>query len=193
MSASRRPKDLRRISPRWRLRRAQPAPRVEAQLRRHVLLNDLPGQPGVWQPLERRRDPCLFENPITLRAAMLNEQTRQDLAEHQALPTVLRALQVQIGVGERDIARLTDKEMRTVRRWLAGALPKGDSAERIDELRAIVTVLGQLLDPEGIVAWLRNRNERLGFRRPLDVLAQGGDGFDEVLGAARDLIEGMFT
>lgn len=124
---------------------------------------------------------------------MLNEQTRQDLAEHQALPKVLRALQVQIGVGERDIARLTDKETRTVRRWLAGALPKGESAERIDELRAIVTVLGQLLDPEGIVAWLRNRNERLGFRRPLDVLAQGGDGFDEVLGAARDLVEGMFT
>jgi hypothetical protein len=148
----------------------------------------------VGHPLERRRDHhCPIENPITLRAAMLNEQTRQDLAEHQALPTVLRALQTQIGIGERDIARLTEKEMRTVRRWLAGAPPKGDSAERIDELRAIVTILGQLLDPENIVAWLRNRNERLDFRRPLDILAQGSAGFDEVLGAAKDLVEGMFT
>jgi hypothetical protein len=109
------------------------------------------------------------------------------------MPRVLHALQVQIGIGERDIARLTEKEMRTVRRWLAGALPKGDSAARIDELRVIVTVLGQLLDPEGIVAWLRNRNARLDFRRPLEVLAQGGEGFDQVLGAAKDLVEGMFT
>ncbi len=124
---------------------------------------------------------------------MLNEQTRQDLAEHQAMPRVLRALQVQIGISERDIARLTEKEMRTVRRWLAGAQPKGDSAERIDELRAIVTVLGQLLEPEGIVAWLRNRNARLGFRRPLDILAQDREGFDQVLGAAKDLTEGMYT
>jgi len=124
---------------------------------------------------------------------MLNEQTRQDLAEHQAMPRILRTLQTEIGLGERDIARLTAKEMRTVRRWLAGAEPKGDSAERIDELRAIVTVLGQLLNPDGIVAWLRNRNEALEFRRPLEVLAEGSEGFDEVLGAARDLVTGTLT
>ena len=123
---------------------------------------------------------------------MLNEDARRDLAAHQTMPTVLHALQTQVGVGERDIARLTNKDSRTVRRWLAGAPPRGDSAERIDELRAIVTVLGQLLDPEGIVAWLRNRNPALDFRRPLDILSQGGSGFDEVLGAAKDLAAGTY-
>jgi hypothetical protein len=127
-----------------------------------------------------------------LEAVMLNERIRQDLAEHQAIPTVLRALQTQIGLGERDIARLTAKEMRTVRRWLSGALPNGDSAERIDELRVIVTVLGQLLAPTSIVAWLRNRNAALDYQRPLDVLAQPG-GFDMVLDVAKDLIAGMYT
>jgi uncharacterized protein (DUF2384 family) len=124
---------------------------------------------------------------------MLDEQTRRDLAAHQAMPRVLHALQAQVGVGERDLARLTGKEARTVRRWLAGAPPRGDSAERIDELRVIVKVLGELLDPEGIVAWLRNRNPALDFRRPLDVLAEGGEGFDQVLDVAKGLVAGTFA
>src|SRR5262245_21165351 len=190
MSARRRPTGGGRTCARWHLQPMRLAPRVEVALRRYVMSSS---RSRIWQPPGRRRDQCFFENPLTRRAIMLNEQTRQDLAEHQPMPRVLRTLQAEIGLGERDIARLTDKEMRTVRRWLAGAEPKGDSAERIDEVRAIVTVLGQLLNPEGIVAWLRNRNEALEFRRPLEVLAQGGEGFTEVLGAARDLVTGTLT
>jgi hypothetical protein len=125
---------------------------------------------------------------------MLNKTTRQNLAPHRATPTVLRTLQDHAGVGERDIALLTQKETRTVRRWLAGVEPKGDSAERIDELRAIVSVLGELLDSDGIAAWLRNRNPALEFKRPLDILAEGGaDGFDEVLDVAKSLVAGKFV
>jgi hypothetical protein len=53
-------------------------------------------------------------------------------------------------------------------------------------------VLAEMLDSEGIVAWLRNRNPALDFRRPLDTLSQGGDWFQEVLGVARDIPAGTY-
>jgi len=158
-----------------------------------VLSSNRSGYSRARQRTARRRELCLLENPIRLRMNMLNKQTQKELAAHQAMPKVLRALQTQVGVGERDIARLTNTEQRTVRRWLAGAPPRGESAERVDELRVIVTILGQLLDPDGIVAWLRNRNEMLEFRRPLEILAEDDNGFETVLDLAKDLVTGAFA
>lgn len=124
---------------------------------------------------------------------MLEATTRHDLAVHQTVSTVLRALRSQVGVGEQDIARLTNAQKRTIRRWLEGsATPRARSADRIDELRAIVLVLGDMLDPDGIVAWLRNRNPTLEYRRPLDVLSTD-DGFGEVLSAAQALVSGTYV
>jgi Protein of unknown function (DUF2384) len=124
---------------------------------------------------------------------MLEPAIQQELAVHQVISRVLRALQASIGLPERDIARLTRTQPRTVRRWLDGSVePRFDSAERIDELRAIVVVLGEMLDPDGIVAWLRSRNPNLNFRRPLDVLGDGQD-FEAVLGAAQALTAGTYV
>jgi uncharacterized protein (DUF2384 family) len=124
---------------------------------------------------------------------MLDATTQEELAVHQTVSVVLRALKGRVGVTERDFTRLTNARDRTIRRWLEGAAtPRAESAERIDELRALVVILGDMLEPEGIVAWLRNRNPMLEFRRPLDVLATP-DGFDEVLDAARELTSGTFA
>jgi hypothetical protein len=147
------------------------------------------------QQWRRRQSDCPTTNHRRPKRAriMLEAATRQDLAVHQAMSTVLRALRSQVGVGERDISRLTQAQGRTVRRWLEGtAVPHPDSADRIDELRAIVMVLGDMLDPDGIVAWLRNRNPTLEFRRPLEVLSTSG-GFDEVLSAAQALVSGTYV
>jgi uncharacterized protein (DUF2384 family) len=124
---------------------------------------------------------------------MLDATTQQELAVHQTVSVVLRALKARVGVTERDFTRLTKARDRTVRRWLEGsATPRAESVDRIDDLRALVVILGDMLDPEGIVAWLRNRNPTLEFRRPLDVLTTP-DGFDEVLDAARELASGSFV
>ncbi len=155
-----------------------------------------PAKPSRSPTWRRRRGTCTA-NPLLIRKrttrTMLDATTQQELAVHQTVSVVLRALKRRVGVTERDVTRLTKARERTVRRWLEGsATPRAESAERIDELRALVVVLGDMLDPDGIVAWLRNRNPSLEYRRPLEVLATP-DGFDEVLDAARELASGTFV
>jgi transcriptional regulator with XRE-family HTH domain len=124
---------------------------------------------------------------------MLDATTRDELGGHQQVTVVLRALKQRVGLSERDVALVTGAQDRTVRRWLEGsASPRVDSAARIDSVRALVMVLGEMLDPPGITAWLRNRNPLLDFRRPLEVL-KTDQGFDEVLGAAQELVSGTFV
>jgi len=123
---------------------------------------------------------------------MISPAARKELETHRTAQTVLITLRDQIGLSERDIARGTGVHVRSVRRWLHGTAPNHEKAERVDDLRTVVTDLGQVLPPESIVAWLRNRNPLLDRRRPLDVLAEPG-GFDLVAVAAEALLTGDYV
>jgi Protein of unknown function (DUF2384) len=102
--------------------------------------------------------------------------------------TVLERLHVEIGLLERDIARATGANERSVRRWLGGAPMQARSEERIDDLRAVVLELAEAMPPNVIVNWLRARNRVLGLERPLDVLGQGE--FERVRNAIEALRSG---
>lgn len=121
------------------------------------------------------------------RSALISNATQKELDAHRTTETVLVALRDEIGLTERDIARATGSHIRSVRRWLAGTEPNQERADRIDDLRIVVSELGGMLDARGIVAWLRNRNPLLDRERPLDVLATSG-GFDQVTAAAGALL-----
>jgi hypothetical protein len=123
---------------------------------------------------------------------MISPSARKELDTHQTVQRVLITLRDQIGLSERDIAQVTGAHVRSVRRWLSGTDPHQGTAERIDDLRTIVTDLGQMLPPESIVAWMRNRNPMLDRRRPLDVLAEDG-GYDLVAAAAEALLSGDYV
>lgn len=96
-----------------------------------------------------------------------------------------------------DVIQMTDAEIAeaigvqadvTVRRWrsedAAGAPRRPD---RVDDLRAIVGMLlnSRLLYPEEVGRFLRSRNEHLGYRRPLALLAR--EEFERVMEAADHL------
>lgn len=97
-----------------------------------------------------------------------------------------------------DVVELSDAEIAeaigvaadvTVRRWRAhdeAGTPR--RTRGIDDLRAITGLLlnSRLLYPDEVGRFLRARNEHLGFRRPLAVLAEGD--FDHVRSAAENLI-----
>ena len=53
---------------------------------------------------------------------------------------------------------------------------------RLDDLAAVMDVLGDALAPRARLAWLTSRSAYLGWQRPVDVLAAGG--FERVRGAA---------
>jgi hypothetical protein len=97
-----------------------------------------------------------------------------------------------------DVIQLSDAEIAegigvqaaiTVRRWRseeAGGAPR--RLNGVDDLRAIVGMLvnSRLLYAEEVGRFLRSRNEHLGYRRPLKLLADGQ--FERVMDAAEQLL-----
>lgn len=119
---------------------------------------------------------------------------RQHLDATRSPATVLERLHLEIGLTERDIARATGANERSVRRWLTGAPMQARSEERIDNLRAVVLELSEAMPPDAIVNWLRARNRAIGLERPIDVLGEDeGNGereFRRVLTAVEALRSG---
>lgn len=75
---------------------------------------------------------------------------------------------------DRDIARATGAGVSTVGAWLRGTRsPRGERAERVAELSAIVERLARVMEPDYIPVWLHKPVPALGDEKPIDVLGRG--------------------
>lgn len=91
--------------------------------------------------------------------------------------TALRQLPARV------ISEATGANIRTVERWRAGSVPRRHAYRvRLDDLAAVMAVLGEAMAPRARQAWLTSRSGHLGWERPVDVLAAGD--FERVRGAA---------
>lgn len=82
------------------------------------------------------------------------------------------------------VSDVTGADTRSVERWRAGVRPRRTTfIRRLDDLAAIVELLGPAMTERGKAAWLTSRSAYLGWQRPVDVIAAGG--FDRVRNAAR--------
>jgi uncharacterized protein (DUF2384 family) len=78
------------------------------------------------------------------------------------------------GLSDRDIARATGVGLSTVGSWLRRTrAPKGERAERLTELAAIVERAGRVMDPDYVVVWLHRPVPALDDDKPIDVIARG--------------------
>jgi hypothetical protein len=83
----------------------------------------------------------------------------------------------------RVVSEATGANIRTVERWRAGSTPRRHAYRiRLDDLAAVMELLGDVMAPRARQAWLTARSAYLGWQRPVDVLAAGD--FDRVRGAA---------
>src|SRR5688500_14651961 len=83
----------------------------------------------------------------------------------------------------RVVSEATGANIRTVERWRAGSPPRRHAYRiRLDDLAAVMELLGDVMAPRARQAWLTARSAYLGWQRPVDVLAAGD--FDRVRGAA---------
>lgn len=72
------------------------------------------------------------------------------------------------------LAAATGGDPSSARRWLRGSrTPSGVHAERVLELVALVERLAYVMDRGYIPVWLVKPIERLGDRRPVDVIRAG--------------------
>ena len=77
-------------------------------------------------------------------------------------------------LSDRDIARATGAGVSTVGAWLRKTRsPRGERAERLVELSAIVERLARVIDPDYIPVWLHKPVPALGDEKPIDLLARG--------------------
>jgi uncharacterized protein (DUF2384 family) len=77
-------------------------------------------------------------------------------------------------LSDRDIARATGAAVSTVGAWIRRARsPRGQRAERLAELSAIVDRLADVMQPDYIPVWLHKPVPALGDEKPIDVLARG--------------------
>lgn len=91
--------------------------------------------------------------------------------------TALRQLPARV------VSEATGANIRTVERWRAGSQPRRHAYRlRLDDLAAVLEVLGDAMAPRARQAWLTARSAHLGWKRPVEVLAAGE--FDLVRGAA---------
>ena len=75
---------------------------------------------------------------------------------------------------DRDIARATGAGVSTVGAWLRRTRsPRGQRAERVAELSAIVERLAWVIDPRYIPVWLHKPMPALDDEKPIDMLARG--------------------
>jgi putative toxin-antitoxin system antitoxin component (TIGR02293 family) len=89
-----------------------------------------------------------------------------------------------------DVARVLKASQRSVQRWGAeDALPRKDSEERLLELGVVLDLAAKTLPEEGARLWLRTPIADLGWRKPLDVIKEGG--FREVIDALLALSQGV--
>ncbi|HEY7464940.1 MAG TPA: hypothetical protein VH987_11005 [Candidatus Limnocylindria bacterium] len=83
----------------------------------------------------------------------------------------------------RVVSEATGANQRTVERWRAGMGPRrAEYRVKLDDLAAILAILGEQMGPKATQAWLTGRSAHLGWRRPIELLARGE--FDRVRGAA---------
>jgi transcriptional regulator with XRE-family HTH domain len=77
-------------------------------------------------------------------------------------------------LSDRDIARATGAGVSTVGAWIRGTRsPRGERAERIAELSAIVDRLARVMEPGYIPVWLHKPVPALGDDKPIELLARG--------------------
>src|SRR5919106_2961442 len=92
----------------------------------------------------------------------------------------------------RVVSEATGANERTVERWRAGIGPRRTEYRvKLDDLAAVIEILGHQMGPRAWQAWLTGRSAHLGWRRPVDLLAAGE--FELVRGAALAYAAGDLT
>jgi DNA-binding transcriptional regulator YiaG len=124
--------------------------------------------------------------------AQASKQARTERPPSAAPETYMQVVDdvARSGVTRGELASAVGAAERTVYNWASGHnAPRGQVAERLLDVHAIVDLLSDAYTDEGIDIWLHSRNRNLDMRRPIDLLKEGEA--EQVLDQARWVVGGM--
>lgn len=102
----------------------------------------------------------------------------------------LEQLYVEDVLDTASIACVAGASARSVARWRAGrAAPREEAARRVGELYEVVDLALRVLPRDAARYWLRSPNPSLGYKKPLDLIADGH--YQRVVGILLGLAEGL--
>lgn len=91
-----------------------------------------------------------------------------------------------------DIARVSSTHPRSVIRWQTQETkPRRQAEERLLELRAVVDLARSVMQDDAARFWMRAPNRDLGYKKPLDLVADGQ--YEKVIDLLLALAEGITT
>lgn len=91
-----------------------------------------------------------------------------------------------------DLARITKTNPRSVSRWRSETTtPRRAAEELLLELRAVVDLARTVMNDDAARFWLRSPNRDLGYKKPLELIAEGE--YRRVVDLLLALAEGVTT
>jgi hypothetical protein len=107
--------------------------------------------------------------------ADLTANTSRNSVSRATPGRVLRSLNEDLGIEDKDLRVIFDVEQRSIEKWLSGeTLPQKETRRRLNDLAALHAHLGEtFISYEGARAWMRAPLRYLAGLTPLQVLRAG--------------------
>lgn len=91
----------------------------------------------------------------------------------KADPSDVKRLCERYGLRREDLGRMTGFSLRALAEWSAGKLPSEPAKRRLHEIRRLLDSLSEVVKPEAIAPWLRERNPAFDNMTPMQVIEVG--------------------
>jgi len=102
--------------------------------------------------------------------------TREAAAEklvQKADPSDVKQLCERYRLRREDLGRMTGFSLRALAGWYSGKLPSEPAKRRLHEIRRLLDSLAEIVTPEAIAPWLRERNPAFDNMTPIQVIEVG--------------------
>jgi len=110
------------------------------------------------------------------RSSEVAHSAEEDVAEklvQEGDPADVKRLCEQYGLRREDLGRMTGFSLRALADWSAGKLPSEPARRRLHEIRRLLDSLAEVVKPEAIGPWLKERNPAFEKMTPMQVIEVG--------------------
>lgn len=133
------------------------------------------GHGGKLRSVRNEHAAVLVGHPVELDASSLAyvEEAAAEKLLQKADASDVKRLCERYGLRREDLGRMTGFSLRALAEWSSGKLPSEPAKRRLHEIRRLLDSLAEVVKPEAIAPWLRERNSAFDNMTPIQVIEVG--------------------